>query len=46
MDNGWDPGVHLPAETAMMDRFTMAKGTIREAIRGLEARSLGPIAHR
>lgn len=40
MDNGWQPGERLPSETALIDRFGMAKGTIREAIRILEAQGL------
>ncbi|MDM7457995.1 MAG: FCD domain-containing protein [Paracoccus sp. (in: a-proteobacteria)] len=40
MHNGWGPGVRLPSETALIDRFMMAKGTIREAIRILEAQGL------
>lgn len=40
MENGWEPGGRLPSETELMDRFGMAKGTIREAIRILEAQGL------
>lgn len=40
MDEGWQPGHRLPSETALMARFGMAKGTIREAIRLLEAEGL------
>ena len=34
------PGDRLPGETALMERFGMAKGTIREAMRILEAQGL------
>ncbi len=40
MDEGWQPGHRLPSETDLMARFGMAKGTIREAIRLLEAQGL------
>lgn len=40
MENNWGPGVRLPSETELIDRFGMAKGTIREAIRILEAQGL------
>jgi DNA-binding FadR family transcriptional regulator len=40
MDNGWQPGERLPSEAALIERFGMAKGTIREAIRILEAQGL------
>jgi DNA-binding FadR family transcriptional regulator len=40
MENGWGPGVRLPSETELIERFCMAKGTIREAIRILEAQGL------
>jgi DNA-binding FadR family transcriptional regulator len=40
MQNGWGPGMRLPSETELIDRFGMAKGTIREAIRILEAQGL------
>lgn len=40
MQNGWKPGVRLPSESEMIDRFDMSKGTIREAIRILEAQGL------
>lgn len=40
MENGWGPGVRLPSEAELIERFTMAKGTIREAIRILEAQGL------
>ena len=40
MENGWGPGVRLPSEIELMSRFGMAKGTIREAIRILEAQGL------
>ena len=40
MENGWGPGVRLPSEADLIDRFAMAKGTIREAIRILEAQGL------
>ncbi|MGY6548881.1 MAG: FadR/GntR family transcriptional regulator [Roseinatronobacter sp.] len=40
MENGWTPGARLPSETEMIARFSMAKGTIREAIRILEAQGL------
>lgn len=38
--NGWLPGERLPTEAEMIERFGMAKGTIREAIRILEAQGL------
>lgn len=40
MENGWGPGVRLPSESELIERFGMAKGTIREAIRILEAQGL------
>ena len=40
MDNGWEPGDRLPSESEMIQRFGMSKGTIREAIRILEAQGL------
>ncbi len=40
MANGWRPGDRLPSETELIERFGMAKGTIREAIRILEAQGL------
>ena len=40
MENGWKPGERLPSESEMISRFGMAKGTIREAIRILEAQGL------
>jgi GntR family transcriptional regulator, transcriptional repressor for pyruvate dehydrogenase complex len=40
MDEGWQPGRRLPSEGELMTRFGMAKGTIREAIRLLEAQGL------
>ena len=40
MDEGWQPGQRLPSETDLIRRFAMAKGTIREAIRLLEAQGL------
>lgn len=40
MENGWGPGVRLPSEPELISRFGMAKGTIREAIRILEAQGL------
>jgi GntR family transcriptional regulator, transcriptional repressor for pyruvate dehydrogenase complex len=40
MDEGWQPGQRLPSETELIGRFGMAKGTIREAIRLLEAQGL------
>lgn len=40
MENGWKPGDRLPSETELIERFAMAKGTIREAIRILEAQGL------
>ncbi|WP_296643200.1 FadR/GntR family transcriptional regulator [Roseinatronobacter sp.] len=40
MENGWGPGVRLPSESELIERFGMSKGTIREAIRILEAQGL------
>lgn len=40
IDEGWQPGARLPAEADLIARFGMAKGTIREAIRLLEAEGL------
>ncbi|MBK5926754.1 GntR family transcriptional regulator [Rhodobaculum claviforme] len=40
MDEGWQPGHRLPSEADLIARFGMAKGTIREAIRILEAQGL------
>lgn len=40
MANGWGPGHRLPSELDLIARFGMAKGTIREAIRILEAQGL------
>ena len=40
MQNGWGPGKRLPSESELIARFSMAKGTIREAIRILEAQGL------
>jgi DNA-binding FadR family transcriptional regulator len=40
MEQGWQPGHRLPSETELMARFAMAKGTIREAVRLLEAQGL------
>lgn len=40
MANGWGPGDRLPSESELIERFGMAKGTIREAIRILEAQGL------
>lgn len=40
MENGWGPGDRLPSELELIERFGMAKGTIREAIRILEAQGL------
>jgi GntR family transcriptional regulator, transcriptional repressor for pyruvate dehydrogenase complex len=40
MANGWGPGHRLPSELELIARFGMSKGTIREAIRILEAQGL------
>ncbi len=40
MAKGWRPGDRLPSEAELIDRFAMSKGTIREAIRILEAQGL------
>jgi GntR family transcriptional repressor for pyruvate dehydrogenase complex len=40
MENGWQPGERLPSEQDLIAQFGMAKGTIREAIRILEAQGL------
>jgi GntR family transcriptional repressor for pyruvate dehydrogenase complex len=39
-DQGWQPGQRLPSETELIERFGMAKSTIREAVRILEAQGL------
>lgn len=38
--NGWRPGSRLPSEIELIDRFGMSKGTVREAVRILEAQGL------
>lgn len=40
MDRGLQPGDRLPSEPELIERFSMAKGTIREALRILEAQGL------
>ena len=40
MDQGLQPGDRLPSESELIARFAMAKGTIREAVRILEAQGL------
>ncbi len=40
MDEGCQPGDRLPSEAELIERFGMAKGTIREAVRILEAQGL------
>ncbi len=40
MQNGWQPGERLPSEAELIATFGMAKGTIREAIRILEAQGM------
>ncbi len=40
MEEGWQPGHRLPSEPELIDRFAMAKSTIREALRILEAQGL------
>ena len=40
MDQGCQPGQRLPSEGDLIQRFGMAKGTIREAVRILEAQGL------
>ncbi|WP_428926891.1 FadR/GntR family transcriptional regulator [Marinibacterium sp. SX1] len=40
VEQGLMPGDRLPGETELMARFSMAKGTIREAMRILEAQGL------
>ncbi len=40
MEEGIQPGDRLPSEAELMERFAMAKSTIREAIRILEAQGL------
>ena len=40
MDQGLQAGDRLPAEAELIERFGMAKGTIREAMRILEAQGL------
>jgi DNA-binding FadR family transcriptional regulator len=40
VEQGLQPGDRLPGEAALIDRFGMAKGTIREAMRLLQAQGL------
>ncbi len=40
MERGLQPGDRLPSEPELITRFAMAKGTIREALRILEAQGL------
>jgi len=40
VEQGLQPGDRLPRETELMERFGMAKGTIREAMRLLQAQGL------
>lgn len=40
VDEGLRPGDRLPSEPELIERFAMAKGTIREAVRILEAQGL------
>lgn len=40
VDKGLQPGDRLPGEAALIERFGMAKGTIREAMRLLQAQGL------
>ncbi|RYH11549.1 FadR/GntR family transcriptional regulator [Tropicimonas sp. IMCC6043] len=40
VERGMRPGDRLPAEAELMEHFSMAKGTIREALRVLEAQGL------
>jgi GntR family transcriptional regulator, transcriptional repressor for pyruvate dehydrogenase complex len=40
MEEGWQPGARLPSESELIERFAMAKSTIREALRILEAQGL------
>ena len=40
VEHGLKPGDRLPGETELIERFGMAKGTIREAMRILEAQGL------
>lgn len=40
VEHGLKPGDRLPSEAELMERFGMAKGTIREAMRLLEAQGL------
>ncbi|MCC5984861.1 MAG: FadR family transcriptional regulator [Rhodobacteraceae bacterium] len=40
MERGLQPGDRLPSEADLIERFAMAKGTIREAVRILEAQGL------
>lgn len=40
VEKGLEPGHRLPGEAELMDRFGMSKGTIREAMRLLQAQGL------
>jgi DNA-binding FadR family transcriptional regulator len=40
VEKGLEPGDRLPGEAALIDRFGMSKGTIREAMRLLQAQGL------
>ena len=40
VEQGLKPGDRLPGETELIQRFAMSKGTIREALRLLQAQGL------
>jgi DNA-binding FadR family transcriptional regulator len=42
---GVSPGEMLPRETALADQFSVSRGVVREAIRGLEERGLIAVKH-
>lgn len=40
LDGSWRPGVRLPAERVLAEQFGVSRGTVREAVQRLVARSL------